>query len=362
MRRTDPLIVGSGPAGSAAAIALARSGARPVMLERARETGDALCGGFLSWRTLDRLRALGIEPELLNRRRITRVHLFAGGREAQTPLPFPALAVSRRTLDSLLLAEAERAGAGVELGTAVQSVEAGRLLLADGTALTPPALFLATGKHDLRGVTRPTPGAGDDPALGLRVRLHPSDAKRRSIEDAIELHFFDRGYAGLAVQEDGSVNFCLAVRRSRLREAGSPELLLQAIAGEAPAFAERLDMRRIDGSIDAVANVPYGWRATEGVAGLFRLGDQAAVIPSLAGEGMGIAVASGCSAARAYLRGGAEAGAGWQRRFAARAARPVRMAGLVRDLAEGRLAAPALPWLARAPGLIQAVARATRIA
>jgi flavin-dependent dehydrogenase len=222
-------------------------------------------------------------------------------------------------------------------------------------------LFLGTGKHDLRGLARPTPGPDEDPALGLRVRLRPSAGERRPWEDAIELHLFDRGYAGLAVQEDGSANLCLAVKRSRLREAGSPELLLQRIAAEAPAFADRLDARPVDAPIDAVANVPYGWRATTGVAGLFRLGDQAAVIPSLAGEGMGIAVASGCAAAHAYLRGGASASEQWQRRFARRAARPIMAAGLVRDVAEGRIAPAALPWLGHAPGLIQLIARATRI-
>lgn len=362
MRRTPALIVGGALAGSAAAIALARGGARPVVLERTLEAGDALCGGFLSWRTLDRLEALGLQPDRLNHRRITRVRIFAGGREAQAPLPFPALAVSRRRLDAVLIAEAERAGAGVERGTAVRTAEGRRLLLADGAELEADALFLATGKQDLRGLSRPTPGSDEDPALGLRVRLRPSDAERRPIEDAIELHLFDRGYAGLAVQEDGSANLCLAAKRSRLREAGTPERLLRAIAAEAPAFADRLGMRGGDGPIDAVANVPYGWRATDGEPGLFRLGDQAAVIPSLAGEGMGIALASGRSAAQAYLRDGPDGSTRWQRRFAARAARPVRVAGLVRQLAEGRLAGPALPWLARAPGLIQIIARLTRIA
>ncbi|HEX8384210.1 MAG TPA: FAD-dependent monooxygenase [Sphingomonas sp.] len=362
MRRTPALIIGAGPAGSAAAIGLARADSRPVILERTRQTGDALCGGFLSWRTLDRIRALGVDPDRLSRRRIGRVHVFAGTREVEAPLPYPALAVSRRTLDTLMLAEAERAGAGVERGVAVRSAEAGSVVLADGTVIAPDALFLATGKHDLRGLARPTPGPGDDPALGIRVRLAPSDAMRRRIEDAIELHLFDRGYAGLAVQEDGSANLCLAVRRSRLHEAGSPEALLRAIADAAPAFGDRLAMRATGSGIDAVANVPYGWRMREGMAGLFRLGDQAAVIPSLAGEGMGIAIASGCSAAAAHAGGGPMASAAWQRRFAARAARPIRVAGLVRDLAEGPVAPAALPWLARAPFLIQLIARATRMA
>jgi flavin-dependent dehydrogenase len=362
MRRTAALIIGGALSGSAAAIGLARGGVRPLVLERTRDTGDALCGGFLSWRTLERLRTLGVDPDELNERRVTRVHVFAGAREVEAPLPHPSLAVSRRRLDTVLLRLAERAGAAVERGVVVRSAAPGAVTLADGGTVETDALFLATGKSDLRGLARPTPGADDDPALGLRIRLRPSASERRRIEDAIELHLFDRGYAGLAVQEDGSANLCLAVARSRLHEAGSPERLLQAIAAEAPVFAERLDSREDGAAIDAVANVPYGWRMTTGEAGLFRLGDQAAVIPSLAGEGMGIALASGCSAAAAYLHGGPTAAAAWQRRFARRAARPVRVARLVRDLAEGPLAPPALPWLARAPVLIQLLARATRIA
>ena len=58
---SDAVVVGAGPAGSAAAIGLARAGAGVLLLERTRETGDALCGGFLSWRTLARLDALGID-------------------------------------------------------------------------------------------------------------------------------------------------------------------------------------------------------------------------------------------------------------------------------------------------------------
>jgi len=356
-----PLIVGGGPAGSAAAIALARGGVRATVLERSRETHDALCGGFLSWRTLQTLATLGLPADALNPVRIVRARVFAGkAPPVEAPLPFPALAVSRRRLDTALLGLAEAAGAGVERGVSVRSAERNVVRLADGAEMTGDALFLATGKHDLRGLARPTEAAGRDPALGLRVRLRLSSGLATECGDAIELHLFDRGYAGLVVQEDGSANLCLAVRRSRLREAGGdPDALLAAIAQEVPAFADRLAFR--DGSsADAVANVPYGWRATEGQERLFRLGDQAGVIPSLAGEGMGIAVASGASAAAAYLAGGSGAASLWQPRFAADAHRPILVASLLRDLAESRLALPALPWLARA-GLLGMAARATRL-
>ncbi|HKX35436.1 MAG TPA: FAD-dependent monooxygenase, partial [Rhizorhapis sp.] len=65
MCRTDPLIIGGGPAGAAAAIHLLCAGAQPTIIERQKETGDALCGGFLSWRTLQRLERLGFSSEML---------------------------------------------------------------------------------------------------------------------------------------------------------------------------------------------------------------------------------------------------------------------------------------------------------
>ena len=75
--------------------------------------------------------------------------------------------------------------------------------------------------------------------------------------------------------------------------------------------------------IDAIAAVPYGWHARQTTPGLFRIGDQAGVIPSLAGEGNGIALASGRSAAEAFLQGGREEAPHWQARFGRQSGRPI---------------------------------------
>ncbi|WP_375380762.1 NAD(P)/FAD-dependent oxidoreductase [uncultured Sphingomonas sp.] len=352
------LILGGGPAGAAAAIALARGGAAPLLVERTRETGDALCGGFLSWRTTAALDALGIAADDLNPAPVTRVRLFAGTRHREARLPAPARAVSRRRLDTLLLARAEAVGVRIERGMTAREVDGRSVRFADGSAITADALFLASGKHDVRGLARPAEARGADPTIGLRVRLAPSPSLTRLVDNTIELHLVDRGYAGLVLQEDGSGNLCCAVHRSRLTEAGSPEALLAAMGREVPALGERLAHAR--GTVDAIANVPYGWRERGGEAGLFRLGDQAAVIPSLAGEGMGIAIASGTRAAAAYLGGGPAAAAGYQRGLAHDAARPLGVAGAVWRLAER----PALARVALAilpARLIDVLARATRI-
>ncbi|TXC72261.1 FAD-binding monooxygenase [Sphingomonas ginsenosidivorax] len=357
MRRTSALIVGGGPAGAATAIGLARAGVPHTLLERSRETGDALCGGFLSWRSLETLAGLGIDPDRLNPARVTRVRLFAGSRRAEAALPHAALSVSRHRLDTVLLAEAVRLGAGVERGVTVREIDDRTVRTADGATLATDALFLASGKHDIRGLARPESARGSDPTLGLRVRIVPSPALARSLAGQIELHLFDRGYAGLALQEDGSANLCLAVHRSRLQAAGTPRQLLDALGRDLPALGDWI--ARIEAPVDAIANVPYGWRVRSGEPGLFRLGDQAGVIPSLAGEGMGIALASGVSAAAAYQRNGAQGAADWQVGFAGRLARPIGVAGLVRRIAEDSRATWLMPLVR--PSLIRIVADATRI-
>ena len=359
MRRTPALIVGGGPAGAAAAITLARGGMRPLLLER-HPDADALCGGFVSWRTLDRVADLGVDPDALNRDRLTQVTLFAGDRIREARLPRPAIGVSRRRLDTLLRAAATRSGAAIETGVTVRGVEDRTAHLVDGAAIAADALFLATGKHDLRGLARPAEARGVDPTLGIRVRLGPAPALSRALVGRIELHLFDRGYAGLALQEDGSANLCMAVHRSRLHAAGTPAALIAELGRTLPRLGERLAFWDSALPIDAIANVPYGWRERQGTAGLFRLGDQAGVIPSLAGEGMGIALASGQAAALACLAGGGDAAARWQTRFARMLARPIGVAGAVRAVAESRWSPIAIRALS--PGLIQVMARATRMA
>jgi menaquinone-9 beta-reductase len=356
VRLEAPLIVGAGPAGCAAAIALARGGARPVVLERSVETGDALCGGFLSWRTMARLDALGIGD--FGAHRIDTLRVFHRDRQASARLPGLAIGVSRHRLDTRMQEVAVAAGCELRRGVSARGY-GDRAVSTDSGDFPATTLFLATGKHELRGLSRPKP-EGDAP-LGLRVRIpaHPSLAKL--VEHAIELHLFEGGYAGLLLQEDGSANLCMALRKSRFAGAGGdPAVLLRQLGDAHPHLGDRLAYLGNMPKADAIGAVPYGWCATDTTPGLFRLGDQAAVIPSLAGEGMGIAIASGMSAARAYLDG--DTAPAWQRRFAARTRRPVAVAGFLWHRAEQpRMADLAIPLLRLIPGLPGLAARMTRI-
>ena len=360
----DAIVVGAGPAGSAAAIGLARADAKPLLLDRARETGDALCGGFLSWRTLARLDALGIDRAALGGQAVRRVRLFAGERRSETRLPGAAMGVSRRRLDSLLQATAVAAGAGLERGVHATAIGDGAVQTRDGAILAAPSIFLAAGKHGFRGFPREPAGwQRGDPVMGLRLRLPAHPALARLVGDAVELHLFDRGYAGLVRQEDGSGNLCLAVHKSRLDEAnGDPAALLDMLGDTLPHLGERLAHADWSHDVDAIGHVPYGWRTAESAPGLFRLGDQAGVIPSLAGEGMGLALASADAAVAAWRHGGGDAAPAFQRHLAAAMMRPFALANLVWRLGENRRTAGAMTRAASLfPSLVRMISHATRI-
>lgn len=353
-------MLGAGPAGCTAAIVLGRGGARPLLIDRQDEAGDALCGGFLSWRTAAQLRDIGCDPARMGGWPVTRLALFAGSRRAQASLPAPGFGLSRHTLDNAMRRAALEAGAELAIDHA-KAVESG-IVHGKERGWRGDSVFLAAGKHDVRGMTRPRKAG--DPALGLRLRVDGSAALAQMVGETIELHLFAGGYAGIVRQQGGSVNICLAVRKSLLRAVGGdPRALLARLADRHPAFGERMNHAGTAEGIDTVGAVPYGYIARQTQPGLFRLGDQAAVIPSLAGEGMAIAVASGLAAGRAYLGGGADMAPRYQRGFARHAWRPVRTAERVWQLAERERGAAALLTLAGlAPPLTRAVMRLSRIA
>lgn len=359
MRRTAALIVGGGPAGSAAAIILARGGIVPELVERTRAAHDVVCGGFLGWDALAALQRLGVNAGALGGNPIHRLRLVAAERQVEVKLPGAAMGLSRRTLDAALLSAASSAGAIVTRGRAARTVdpEARCMRLDDGEEIGADALFLATGKHDLRGAARPLEHRSEQPSVGLRTALPASSQLQASLSGTIELHLFDKGYAGLLLQEDGTANLCLSVGRGRLSRAGSIAKLVAELGSEAPLLGARIS----GGLWQTIAGVPYGWKTRDTVPGLFRLGDQSAVIASLAGDGVAIALESGAEAAYAFLRHGPQGAQAYQKAFARRSALPLTIADALRHAAENGRSRTVLMRLAAVPGLARLAAKLTRI-
>ena len=363
--KPEALVIGGGPAGLVAAMRLARGGMRTLLVEKRHEGHDPVCGGFVSADALGLLRRAGIDTDALGGHPVHRMRFQVGPRRLETELPFPAIGLSRRKLDAVLLQAARDAGAQVEFGRSARSFTGTRTVgFADGSNIAADAILLATGKLNLRGVERPGESAHGSAKVGLRMALTPSAACAADLAGMIELHLFADGYAGLVLQEDGNLNLCLSVSSRRLRDAGgSPDRLLAVLAVEAPLLAERVAAGVPLGGWSSIARIPYGWRAKETLPGLFRIGDQAAVIASLAGDGIGIAIASATAAAKALLEGGPAAAPAYQREFARRARRPLACAELLRAVAESPAwSRPIARILSMRPQVLAWGATATRIA
>jgi menaquinone-9 beta-reductase len=358
--RRDPLIIGAGPAGSAAAITLARAGHRPILIEKTTGPTDKVCGDFLSLDAIQHAQSLGVDPAELGAAPIHRVRLIRGDRSAETALPFPALGLSRRTLDAALLRQAEHAGAVLHTGQTVRRLtQDGRVwhVQTGDHAFAAESVFLATGKHDLRDAPR-AHSAHD--AIGMKMYLDLAPGPLRTLDGSIELTLFPGGYAGMLLVEHRRAVLCIAVQRATLHGYGGTWTgLVAAIARRNPRFAMMLAgaQDRLPRAL-AVAGVPYGYRASAG--DLFRLGDQAAVIPSLTGDGMAIALHSGRHAAEAWLAG-ADA-APYQRDLARILAPQMRLASLLHRAGMVRLTqAAAIPALRLFPGLLRHAASRTRL-
>src|SRR5690348_4646991 len=115
----DVLIAGAGPAGSIAAIVLARAGARVLLVDRDEFPRDKLCGDTVNPAAVRQLDSLGLVGGPLDRaKRLTGMKVTGPTRAITADYHDgrAALALRRRALDAWLLEHAVRAGARFESG------------------------------------------------------------------------------------------------------------------------------------------------------------------------------------------------------------------------------------------------------
>jgi len=357
------LVIGGGPAGAAMATHLARAGRAVTLVERKDGPHDKVCGEFVSEEAALYLHDLDIDLGKLGAVRMAVVRLCEGRRAATACLPFPAFSASRRVLDEAILNTASASGVEILRGRGVKSLrpqDSGWIAeLDDGRCPITTDAFLATGKHDLRGWKR-SPGKQDD-LVAFKLHWRLSAEETAGLGPYVEIYLFPGGYAGLEPVERGIANLCLVIRKRQLAALGQKwDLLLAAIRSACP----HLDRRLIGADPCwqrplAITSIPYGFVQTPD-GGPWRLGDQAAVIPSFSGDGMAIALHSAQLAARYYLSG--RTAAQFQDRLARDIARQVGRATLISQALVRPLGQKTAVTAARIfHGLLGATARNTRI-
>lgn len=347
-----PVIIGGGPAGATVALLLARAGRAVTLIERNAGPTDKVCGDFLSAEAIEAITALGVDIAVLAPSRITSVRLVHGNRNATARLPFPALGLTRRALDEALLRQAELSGATVLRGCPVRGInrDNGSLRLDCGSAgtVTADTVFLATGKHDLRGAARPVRGTG---LIGMKMYYTLDAPQQAALRSHVELILFAGGYAGLQLVESDRAVLCVLVPGARLRAVdGQWDKFFNSLVHECPHLAERLTgARRVLVRPLAIAGLPYGYTHAPNAKDwpeLFRLGDQATVIASLTGDGVALALASAALASSTWLAQGNAAGA-YHRAWARRMSPQMHLSSLIHRAC---LAPSVQPWLLRLCG------------
>jgi flavin-dependent dehydrogenase len=317
--------------GSLAAIHLARAGFDVVLFEKTEKPTEQVCGEFLSHEALPLLREVGVDPIALGGKEITSFRLHGPTQTAQVRLPRRAVGLSRMILDEEMLRKAAEAGADIRRGVRVADVLDGLddfggsiLLSTTEGEIRASRLIVATGKSDFRALNERLGRDNSMVGFKMHVKLKPSCAQR--LGASCDLFSFDGGYGGLTPVGDSLADLCFLIDRQTLRGLKTDWDSLTAWIGKSNWAASHL----LDGAepqskqFSSIGVLPYGFLRRElPPTGVFFVGDQMAVIPSLTGDGMTIALMTARRAAAAMIE---ETGEEHRLRFAPEASRAYQRA------------------------------------
>ncbi|QXJ20740.1 geranylgeranyl reductase family protein [Actinomadura graeca] len=292
---TDVIVVGAGPAGSAAACHLARSGLDVLILEKTTFPREKVCGDGLTPRAVHELLALGVDVDDPGWFRTSGLRLAGAGRRVEIPWPdgpLPAFGLTRtrRDLDELLVRQAVKAGATLLEGAKVT----GPLLNRAGQVV---GVTTAGREHHARVVVA-ADGASSrlSVALGLRpLRDRPIGVAARRYyrstrhdDDLLEVWLdpVPAGYGWIFGMGDGTCNVGVALLRTA--RADCRRLLGRWLEPMPPGWG--LTEENATTPVRGAA-LPMGFsRQPHYVPGLLLAGDSGGMVNPSSGEGIAYAL------------------------------------------------------------------------
>jgi geranylgeranyl reductase family protein len=301
----DVIVVGAGPAGSIAALVLARGGARVALIDKAPIGRDKACGDLIGPRGVRLLEDLGVGTADVPTVGDMIVVGPSGRRvllpaRAGTTYPGHAIVVPRARFDGMLRTAALEASA-IHVDARVGSVDGGRVTLHSGAVLTADFVVGADGATS---ITARTANLVDEARVlwGFAVRGYMeadvatplislwNEAPRRGFP----------GYGWLFPGPDGAnLGLGLGLGHSRL-DSRRAQQQLDAFCAHLVRIgllqSPLLPVRQLGGWLK------MGIVGTRPAAGnVMLVGDAAGLVNPLQGEGISQALASGRAAAAAIL-------------------------------------------------------------
>jgi geranylgeranyl reductase family protein len=317
-RRADVLVVGAGPAGSAAAWHAARSGLDVVVLEKAVFPREKVCGDGLTPRGVQALADLGVDTTGWVRHRGLRV--TGGGQVVEVDWPtldrWPSYSLvrTRRDLDAALAAHAQAAGARLHVDVTVTGPlldDAGRVAGVQATAgperepvtWWAPLVVSAEGLSGRLGKTLGLVRREDRP-LGVAVRRYARSP--RTSDDYLDISFdltaagpsadSMPGYGWAFGMGDGTCNVGFGLLDTRRRSDAEPRAVLRGWLDTLPpewGLGEDAAVTPLRG-----AGLPMALhRQPAYTRGLLLAGDSAGAVNPFNGEGISYALETGRMAA-----------------------------------------------------------------
>jgi flavin-dependent dehydrogenase len=290
----DLIVVGGGPAGCAAAITAAQSGASVLLLERGRFPRHKVCGEFVSAESLDLLEKLLLPTHhalISHSLRISRGRIFSDGATLPVEIDPAAASIARFDLDSALWESCTRNGVEARQECAVQKLKgAGPFVVQCGSEQ-----FHAKAVINAAGRWSPLTSAATRTRLTkvrwIGIKAHFSEI---SPPDSVDLYFFDGGYCGVQPVICGDhnsavVNACAMVR-------ADVATTMEQVLNYHPALRER--SRGWQPAMDAVTTSPLVFHKPEPLQnGMLQAGDAATFVDPFIGDGISLALRSGALAA-----------------------------------------------------------------
>lgn len=311
--RFDVVVVGAGPAGSFAALTLAKGGARVALLDKAEFPRDKACGDLVGPRGLQLMTdAHLVHPSGL--RVGDMLVIGPTGRRVRLPsakgenYPGHGLSVSRVEFDAFLQGAAIDAGAVSFCGRADTPLEDGGRLngyrISTGEELRADFVIGADGATShvatTAGLVHP-----ERVLWGFAIRAYldqPTELPTIVIWESRKWHAFP-GYGWIFPTSDGGTNVGLGIATGADRTAGAGAVRMF------PAFLDHLrDLGLIGSHTAAPVRRLGGWLkmgmigTTPGRDRTLLVGDAAGLVNPLQGEGISHAMRSGRDAADAILK------------------------------------------------------------